>query len=55
MDGKRCYHPPRISISEVVLENGIAVGVSVYLEDWVVEPTPVGETPDVDGGYIILF
>jgi len=53
---KKDYQPPCVSVCGVALEGGIAAEVSVtgQLEDWEINPDPVGSLPG-DGGDIYLF
>ena len=48
------YEPPRVRITKVALESGIAVTVSVDLYDWDDGGT-IGENIEEEGGDILLF
>ena len=53
---KKYYQPPCVSVYRVALEGCILVEVSVrvWLEDWEIDPDPVGSLPG-DGGDIYIF
>jgi len=57
---KMIYVPPTVEITKVVLEKSLAntVAASVQVDmgsNWIIEDTPVGNSPVTDGGDIYLF
>ena len=59
MKKKMSYVPPLVTVTRVVLEEGIVkvpVSCNVSIEhDWIEVETPVGEDPSADGGDIKFF
>ena len=54
---KMIYHPPLADVTKVDTEQGIAVATSITGKtvNWEEVSTPVGDTPETDGGDFYIF